>query len=222
MKHTSWDESEVMAEYARLMTEKAEMVKEAQMAATPDATMPLSQEERQQLQAALNDLRVRPSNSKLMERWIARLQGQTEPQLQAAFNALKARHDLWQQGKDAREMAAVLLPNITAEPKNLAVKPASTEEGNVKTAEGKAYEVLPDTDIVNKAHPGKAMVNGDVVENLEQQQEADLAVARKSAKIKEVLGELYKMAKKLQAEGNDKAYQLVKETALEIAQELKK
>lgn len=89
-----------------------------------------------------------------------------------------------------------------------------------KTAEEKKYDVSGKEDLVNEAHPGKAMVEGDVVENLNQQQDADKAVAEKSAK--NVLVALYKLAKRLKAEKNEKAYALVKETFLDLSKSFKK
>ena len=86
-------------------------------------------------------------------------------------------------------------------------------------AEGKHYDVTPKEDLVHEAHPQTAKVSGDTVENLNEQQKADLEVAQKSAK--EVLTELYKMAKQLKAEGKDEAYELVKGTIVDIAKELK-
>lgn len=89
-----------------------------------------------------------------------------------------------------------------------------------KVAEQKAYDVTGKEDIVHEAHPQTAKVNGDVVENLNEQQDADLAVAEKSAK--SILIALYKLAKRLKAEKNAKAYTLVKETFLELSKSLRK
>lgn len=89
-----------------------------------------------------------------------------------------------------------------------------------KTADQKAYDVTGKEDIVNEAHPGKAMVETELVENLNQQQDADKAVAEKSAK--NVLIALYKLAKRLKAENNEKAYALVKETFLDLSKSFKK
>lgn len=89
-----------------------------------------------------------------------------------------------------------------------------------KTADQKAYDVTPKEDMVSEAHPGKAMVEGELVENLNEQQAADKAVAEKSAKA--ILFALYKLAKRLKAENNEKAYALVKETFLDLSKSLKK
>jgi hypothetical protein len=89
-----------------------------------------------------------------------------------------------------------------------------------KTADQKAYDVTGKEDIVQQAHPKTSIVSGDVVENLNEQQDADLLVAEKSAK--NVLLALYKLAKRLRAEKNEKAYVLVKETFLELSKSLKK
>lgn len=90
---------------------------------------------------------------------------------------------------------------------------------DVKTAEQKAYDVSPKEDITNTAHPKPAFVEGDLVENGNEQYAADKAIAEKSAK--EILKELYKMAKQLKAENNIKAYKLVKETFLDLSKGLK-
>jgi len=91
---------------------------------------------------------------------------------------------------------------------------------NEKTAEQKAYDVTGKEDMVQEAHPGSAKVEGETVENLNEQQEADKAVAEKSAK--NVLVALYKLAKRLKAEKNEKAYVLVKETFLDLSKSFKK
>lgn len=89
-----------------------------------------------------------------------------------------------------------------------------------KVAEQKSYDVTGKEDIVHEAHPQTAKVNGEVVENLNEQQRADLAVAEKSAK--NILVALYKLAKRLRSEKNTKAYSLVKECFLELSKSLKK
>ena len=89
-----------------------------------------------------------------------------------------------------------------------------------KTAEGKSYDVTGKEDMVQEAHPGKAMVEGELVENLNEQHAADKAVAEKSAK--NILVALYKLAKRLKTENNEKAYKLVKETFLDLSKSFKK
>lgn len=91
---------------------------------------------------------------------------------------------------------------------------------SVKTAEQKSYDVTGKEDLVHEAHPQTAKVNDEVVENIAEQQRADREVAEKSAK--GILVALYKLAKRLKAEKNTKAYSLVKETFLDLSKSLKK
>lgn len=234
MAHLRWTESDVLEEFGRIMTEQDGLKKVAQVAA-------LSPEEFEKLQADVVRLQQQPKLGQTMEYWIGRLRGQTEPGLKMLHDNLSKRYELYLKDAPAAQINAVPLTSAPAtatqtpmpEPKvmpvSAPVRKAEVEGEQTektaavdKTAEEKKYEVQPDSDMVGTAHPGKAMVNGDLVENLEQQQAADLAVARKSAKVKEVLAELYKMAKKLQAEKNDVAYELVKKAFQEIAATLKK
>lgn len=88
----------------------------------------------------------------------------------------------------------------------------------VKTA-GEHYGVMPDSDIVNKAHPGVAKVEGDVVENIAQQQAEDLKVVNKKAKL--VLETLKSIATDLKKRKQVKAYNEVVKTYKEVCADLK-
>jgi len=217
-------DSAVLQEFGRLMEEKDALKKVAQV-------VPLSDEEKAKLQHALAGLMQMPSNGPAMEKWVNRLKGQTDPYLKQVHDALAQRYSLWSQGKDAKEVGAVPLP-MAPQPDQMAKHPTSGQpvaavpparaalSVREKTADGKEYGVTPKEDLVHEAHPKSALVSGDVVENLNEQQDADLAVAEKSAK--DILLALYKLAKRLQAEKNDKAYALVKDTFLELSKSLKK
>lgn len=133
---------------------------------------------------------------------------------------------------DANAWKKVFEQAPAAQPPAMATQPApgtpvaaappatASAKTTTKTAEEKKYDVSGKEDLVNEAHPGKAMVEGEVVENLNQQQDADKAVAEKSAKT--ILVALYKLAKRLKAENNEKAYALVKETFLDLSKSFKK
>ena len=225
MKYMRFEDSAVLQEFGRIMQEKEELKKVAQ------ATAPLSEDEKAKLQHTLAELQKAPSNGPAMEKWLKRLQGQADPYLKSVHDALAQRYALWQQGKEAAEIGAVPFPGAP-QPDGVAAKPApgapvaavpparAALSQREKTAEQKAYDVTGKEDMVAEAHPGTATVEGEVVENLNQQQAADKAVAEKSAK--NVLVALYKLAKRLQAEQNEKAYALVKETFLDISKSLKK
>lgn len=225
MSYMKSTDSAVLEEFGRIMQEKEAMTKIAQ------AVAPLSEDDKAKLQRALAEFVKSPSNGPGMEKWINRLKGQTDPYLKSVHDALAQRYQLWAAGKDSKEVGAVALPGAP-QPNNMATQPQpgapvaavpparaalSTRQ---KTADGKAYDVTGKEDIVNEAHPGKAMVEGELVENLNQQQDADKAVAEKSAK--NVLIALYKLAKRLKAEKNEKAYALVKETFLDLSKSFKK
>lgn len=223
MSYMKSTDSAVLAEFGRIMSEKEGLKKIAQVA-------PLSQEEFGALQRTLTDLTKNPANGPTMEKWINRLKGQTDPFLNAVHTALVNRYQLWSEGKDNAAISSILLPSPANAPQ-MAGKPAgqpiaaipqnhASLNSNKKVAEQKAYDVTGKEDMVAKAHPGTAMVEGDVVENNNEQQDADLAVAEKSAKA--VLLALYKLAKRLKAENNEKAYALVKETFLDLSKSFKK
>lgn len=225
MKYMRSTDSAVLQEFGRLMEKKDGLKKVAQAAA------PLTDQEKARLQNALGEFMKMPSNGPGMEKWINRLKEQTDPYLKQVHDALAERYKLWAQGKDAQEIGAVPLPGVT-QPSQKAKVPApgapiaavtparaalSTRE---KVAEQKAYDVSGKEDMVQEAHPNKAMVEGELVENLNEQQDADKAVAEKSAK--SILVALYKLAKRLKAENNKKAYALVKDTFLDLSKSLKK
>jgi hypothetical protein len=227
MKYMAFNDSEILREFGRLMEEKDGLKKVAQV------VQPLSEEEKGKLQHFLGELQKMPANGPGMERWMNRLKGQMDPYLKSVHESLAQRYSLWSQGKDASELAQIPLPlsgqgmaQNPAAPAPVAGNPgmpkgADVIEANEKTAEQKAYDVTGKEDIVNTAHPHPAKVCGDeLVENLNEQQKADKEVAEKSAK--DVLVALYKLAKRLKAEKNDEAYELVKKTFLDISSSLKK
>lgn len=213
MSYMRSTDSAVLQEFGRLMQEKEQLKKVAQVAA------PLSDDEKIKLQHALAEFTKAPSNGGAMEKWIARLNGQTDPYLKQVHDALSQRWSLWSQGKDSKEVASIPLP---AFPTQAPAMPPTHAALSIrqKLADQKAYDVTGKEDIVHEAHPQSAKVEGDTVENLNEQQDADLAIADKSAK--NVLIALYKLAKSLKAEKNDKAYALVKETFLDLSKSLKK
>jgi hypothetical protein len=94
-------------------------------------------------------------------------------------------------------------------------------EGQAKTADAKLYDVFGKQNIVHDAHPQTAYVNGDVVETVEEAQKIDIGVAQKESTGKQVVAELYNMAKQLKADKNDVAYKLVRATCVEIAKLIK-
>ena len=204
--------SSVLEEFGRLMQQKEELKKVAQVMAAP-----LGDDEKAKLQQALAALTKMPAQGPMMEHWMQRLKGQADPYLKQVHDALAQRYQLWADGKDAAEVGAIPLP-LAPQKDNMAAQPPMPTTASVKQADQKAYDVTGKEDIVHEAHPNKAMVSGDLVENLNQQQDADLSVAQKSA----VLKALYKLAKKLQAEKNDAAYKMVKETFMDLSKSLKK
>lgn len=226
MSYMRSTDSAVLQEFGRIMQEKEELKKVAQVAAAP-----LSEEEKAKLQHALAEFTKNPANGPGMEKWINRLKGQADPYLKQVHDALAERYSLWAQGKEGKEVGAIPLP-MGQQPAQMAKQPAAAPpvaavpparaalSAREKTADQKAYDVTGKEDMVAEAHPGKAMVEGELVENLNQQQAADKAVAEKSAK--NILIALYKLAKRLKAENNEKAYALVKETFLDLSKSLKK
>ena len=223
MKHMSFEQSEILQEFGRIMQERDGLKKVAQ------AVNPLNDDEKKKLQHFLGELQKSPSNGPGMERWMHRLKGQAEPYLASVHQALAQRYSLWSQGKDAAEISAVPLPAsapaVAATPAPVAPVPPRTAaiSQRAKTADQKSYDVTAKEDMIHAAHPKPAKVCGDeLVENKNEQQAADLAVARKSAQLKSVLVALYKLAKRLEAEKNEEAYSLVKETFLSLSKSLKK
>jgi hypothetical protein len=226
MKQMKWNDSAVLREFGRIMQENCALKKEAQVlpppAFAPGTTVPAP--------AALPTGSMPASWSKLFA------------DLEAARGNVKALANLQQHLQTLNypdteqgyyDQALQKLQQYMA-PANLSTDFKSRQQASVpthrrqgqalsqreKVAEEKKYDVSPKEDIVHEAHPQTAKVSGDVVENLNEQQAADLEVAQKSAK--DVLTALYKLAKKLQAEKNDVAYKLVKETFLDIAKTIKK
>ncbi len=222
MKYMAFNDSEILKEFGRLMNEKDGLTKVAQI------VTPLTDEEKGKLQHFLGELQKMPSNGPGMEKWIVRLKGQVDPYLNAVHNALSNRYALWSQGKDAQELSSILIPNpqegvanAPVAPSPMPAKGASVIEVSEKTADAKAYDVTGKEDLVDTAHPKPALVCGDeLVENANEQQDADKEVAEKSAKT--ILTGLYKLAKRLKAEGNTEAYELVKDTFKQITSSLKK
>jgi hypothetical protein len=231
MKYLAFNDSEILREFGRIMGEQDGLKKTAQIAQPP-----LSEDEKVKLQKFLADLQSNPSNGPGMERWIARLKGQPDLYLGAVHKALSDRYLLWSEGKDAQELTSVLIPTpanegLAAQPvapvaqNTLSPKGAEVVEAHEKTAEGKSYQVVPEENEVLKAHPQSAYVEGELVENKDEQQKADVEVAEKDAKGKEakaILTALYKLAKKLEADGEDEAYKLVVATFKDIKNGLKK
>jgi hypothetical protein len=226
MKYMSFDQSEVLREYARIMQEKDGLTKIAQ------AVVPLTEDEKTKLHNFLAELVKAPANGPGMERWMMRLKGTQDPYFKSVHDALAQRYSLWAQGKDSTEISTVPLPT-QSQPDNMAEQPVPSSpvasapgpvraalSQRAKTAEQKCYEVTLKEDMIQKAHPVPAKTCGDeLVENKNEQQEADLAVAEKSAQIVKAL---YKLAKRLRVEKNDEAYKLVKDACLEIAKTIKR
>lgn len=216
----SFNQSEVLKDFGRILQEKDQLKKIAQV-----VVLPLSEQEKLKLQAFLGQLAQQPSNGPGMEKWINRLKGQSDPYQKEVLDALSARYQLWARGKDATEVSAIPLPGLNQQnvatqplgPENVATPHRASLSGHGKTAQ--EYGVGVKEDIVDKAHPKSAVVSGDVVENLNEQQDADKEVAEKSAS---VLVALYKLAKTLQADKNETAYKIVKAACLDIAKTLKK
>lgn len=225
MRHMAFNDSDILRDFGRLMQEKDELKKTAQAlpppthapgttvpnaAPVPTGAKPMMWEKLYaELEAARGDGKALEAVQRNMQtlNYAANEQGFYDDMLQKlqtymtpealAFDA-KAKHKTPQ------------MPRRAA---------LSQHE---KTADQKVYDVTPKEDMVQEAHPQSAKVNGDTVENLNEQQKADLEVARKSAQIKKILASLYKLAKRLQAEKQEQAYQLVKETFLELSQTFRK
>lgn len=218
MKHSKFNDSEVLREFGRIISEKNGLTKTAQVA--PTAT--LAEDEKEKLQHFLTSLQTAPSNGPGMKRWMDRLNGQQDPYLQAVHNTLAQRYQLWSLGKEGAEIATVPFPTSAPQQMAQAPTPIHTSElkRNTKTAEEKLYDLAGNEDMVQEAHPVSAKVNGDTVENLNEQQAADTQVAEKSAK--EILKALYKLANQLKADKQEVAFGYVKRAFLDIAKTLKK
>ena len=216
MKHSKFNDSETLREFGRIMSEKG-ITKTAQVA--PTAT--LAEDEKEKLQHFLTSLQTAPSNGPGMKRWMDRLNGQQDPYLKAVHDTLAQRYQLWSLGKEGAEIATVPFPSAAPQ---MAQAPAAVHtselKSNTKTAEEKKYDLAGNEDMVQEAHPKTALVNGDVVENIAEQQEADVQVAEKSAK--EILKALYKLAGQLKADKQEEAFGYVKAAFLDIAKTLKK
>ncbi len=221
MRYMAFNDSEILREFGRLMGEKDGLTKVAQV--VPSLTP--------EQQAA----------------WAKVLEGHG-PGTKAWTNAEtllqnnKAYSDLMAQAKniyfnESSNDAMAWKKHLEGEQSNpsMALQPAAprptsgqaapakgasvSETG--KTAEQKAYDVTGKEDLVHEAHPNPAKTCGDeLVENLNEQQDADKEVAEKSAR--DVLVALYKLAKRLKSENNDEAFTLVKNTFLDISNSLKK
>lgn len=184
---------------------------------------------------------ARPDRAKVMEYVMNKLKHQKDPKMfaQELANAKKmAGPDAMLQQKldgigmahqkameAASEMAKLMQPTMDDMAANPAIPeaplPPKTQalSARHKVADQKAYDVTPHEDMIGEAHPKPAKVCGDeLVENKNEQQDADLAVAQKSAEEagKKIVTALYKLAKKLHGEGNMEAYKLVADTFLEL------
>ena len=216
MSYMKSTDSAVLQEFGRIMQEKDELKKVAQMAAPAAAD---------QVWAAAMQHGPNTSAWKKAKQMFAGDKPKMDLMNKADYVYINESENDAQAWKKVFQPAA---PAMAGQPKaapSAAAPPGQARVGTVlsaneKTAEQKAYDVTGKEDMVAEAHPGKAMVEGELVENLNQQQDADLGVAQKSAK--QILTALYKLAKRLQAEKNDKAYALVKETFLELSKSLKK
>lgn len=226
MKYMAFNDSEILREFGRLMEEKDGLTKIAQ-AAQPD------------LAKLQKDIAESPNNQYALQRALQVLHPlKDDAKWAPTFAALDQRRVAQEAGKDAHEVNAIAVPlpaldgmasqppaapssaPIAAQPAAPS-KDASVVEVYEKTADAKSYDVTGKEDIVDEAHPKPAKVCGDeLVENLNEQQDADEAVATKSAK--EVLVALYKLAQRLKAEDNEEAFDLVKKTFLDISGSLKK
>jgi hypothetical protein len=219
MSYMRSTDSAVLQEFGRILQEKEGLKKSAQVAA------PLSPEQ----QAAW--ARVMQGHGPGTKAW-----NNAEALLKSnpAYAELMAKaKDVYFNGSENDAMAWKKLLDGAAQSPQMAKQPAPAPapiaavpparaalSAREKTADQKAYDVTGKEDMVAEAHPGKAMVEGELVENLNQQQDADKAVAEKSAK--NILVALYKLAKRLKAENNERAYALVKETFLDLSKSLKK
>lgn len=206
-------DSAVLAEFGRIMGEKDELKKVAQLA--PNASD----------QAWANAMKHGPNTSawNQAKAMFANDKGKLDLLNKAEyvyFNESENDANAWKKVFEQSQPAMAKQP-APAAPPVAAVPPARAALSiHEKTAEQKAYDVTGKEDMVQEAHPTSAKVEGETVENLNEQQKADKAVAEKSAK--NVLVALYKLAKRLKAEKNEKAYALVKETFLDLSKSFKK
>lgn len=228
MRHMRFEDSEILQEYARKMEESDCLKKMAQVAQS-------------------NPSEAYNKYLALLQQKAATPNPNNDPNLLIGINHLTKLVELGRAvGGEVAKMAMAPLQEYEAgknpKPVLLGLKAHSPTEGlkpipkelgdplppkqqgvngnqNTKTADQKAYDVLPKENIIHEAHPKPALVNGDLVETVEEQQEADLEVAQKTASA--VLIELYKLAKQLQAEKNMEAYTLVKAAFLDISKDVK-
>lgn len=228
MKQIGFNDSAILQEFGRIMQEKDGIKKIAQ-----DASATAKAELEKLYFGALQQT---PNNEAY---WNKAKQLAQQIGDQNALTAINSAHAAYQHGdKDYAKYFATqterdafddmpIIPkeklHVTPAPSpHVVPKVSSRANAYNKTAEQKAYDVTPKEDMIAAAHPKSALVNGDVVENKSEQQKADLAVAQKSAQLKTVVAGLYRLAKRLEAEKNMKAYKLVKATFLELAGDLKK
>lgn len=233
MKYMKSNQSSVLQEFGRIMEEKDGLRKNAQAlpppAWAPGTSMPgaeqmLSGPKPPAWEKLFADLESARGNPKALEAVQGHLQSMNYPASEQGYydQALQ----LLQRSMAPANLQADARAKQHPSTDGAQVAKAPTMHKNQslsardKTAEQKTYDVTPKEDLVHEAHPVSAKVSGDVVENLNEQQDADLAVAEKSAK--DVLKALYKLAKELQVEGNETAYKMVKETFLDISKTIKK
>lgn len=217
-------DGEVFDELNKVLKAKDEMVKTAQALPPPGpapgtvvpAAAPVPAGPKPEMWKKLDEqLEASRGNAKALEGMQMRLQTLNYPQgEQGYYDELM--------GKLQKYMSPeVMLTDARTKHKMAPMqKRQSATEQTAKVASGKEYDVGPKEDLVQKAHPHSAKVEGDTVENLNEQQKADLAVANKQAAAK-VLTALYDLTKKLYAEKNVKAAELVKETFLSISKNIK-
>lgn len=217
MKHTSLENSETFREFAKILQKNAAdaagLKKTAQV--QEGATLDMG---------ALSE----SNDPKKWQGTIAKLKATNPEMAQRVKDAWYAKTF---SGKDNTAVKAILMgevehdpfAGITGNPGAVAVSPPIQKQlsshQSVKTAD-KEYDAVPDSKIVLESHPGKAMVEGELVENVIQQQAADLAVAEKSATIK-VLKDLAKVAAAIK-DSDKEAYKLVMASARTLHAGLKK
>ena len=181
MKNITFDESVVLREFAKIASKEG-FLKSAQMTTGPlegaRQPAPAPTDQHKQLVDFINKelagLRAMPANGPGMERIMKKLRGQTDPYLVNVLAYVKQLYTAWQSSKTGEE-----LKQITNQDPSLKMM----AHASYKMAE-KEYDVMADSKILHHAHPSTAKVEGDVVENAEEQQDADLKVAQKSASYK--------------------------------------
>lgn len=232
MKHLKFNDSPVMREFGRIMQERGSIQKIAQ--ALPPPAVPLGTtvpnvaplpagEMPPTWHKVFANLEAARGNVKALESMQNYLQTLNYPEAEQGYydEALqKLQRYMAPESIAADFHAKQQSQHAQAPQKNPLTAKHQSLSQREKTADQKCYDVTPDSDMVGTAHPKSAVVSGDVVENIAEQQEADLEVAQKSAK--EILTALYKLAKQLQAQNNIEAYKLVKATFLDIAKTIKK